>query len=403
MGNKVNDRPPAGRWWAVIILSALMIFGAAVSAASIILWVLPSLFGKEGVDTTSEMAVLRLWIPSGWIALAFATYYPLAKLRQKYRDMVEYDRFGNLRKQYSTMSSAERKKIEEQKMADIQRVAPDSLIKAHTHEGPADPDAELEKMIGLGPVKNAIREMKAQMEFDKESRPKKSDIEGEDKCYHMCFSGPPGTGKTTVARILTSYLYRYGVIKKNKSIEIDGNTLKGNTPSETNMKVTRFLQAAYGGVLFIDEAYALAGGTGENTDAVATLVKYMEDFRDEFVLVLAGYENEMKALVSSNPGFKSRIQHYLSFQPYSAPELREILMGMAGQAGYAVDGEAYPLFDEIMAKESRKKDFGNARAVRNCLTASIRKHKSNYMNGDIGKDCRYKLCREDITYSEGLT
>ena len=400
---KQEDKSPSGRWWALIILSAVLVVGAFLAVLVIGYWLVDCFLEGNGISLMTGEALLRFWLPLAWIIFTIISYFPLAKKRQAYRDLVEYDRFGNPRKQYSTMSAQERRRIEEAKMAEVQRVAPDSLIKAHTHTGPEDPDHELEAMTGLGSVKNTIRELKSQMQFDQENKKNKQLSADEDRCYHMCFSGPPGTGKTTCARILTSYLYKYGVIKKDKCIEIDGNTLKGGTPSETNLKVTRFLQAASGGVLFIDEAYALAGARGENTEAVATLIKYMEDFRDEFVLIIAGYENEMKALVASNPGFKSRIQHYLNFPSYSAPELREIFRSMAGAQGYAVDGEAYPMFDEIMAQESRKKDFGNARTVRNCLASSIRKHKSNFIDKKIPEEAKYMLLRADITFERGIT
>lgn len=393
---------PRGKYILVIIISVLMVIiafaGAGLAATYLITEIIK---GKGKIDLASGMSVLCLWLPVVWIVLTGATYYPLAKKRQQLRDLCEYDRFGNLRKSFSTMSSEQRKHAEQAKMVEIQRVIPDSLIKSCTHEGPKDPDAEMEKLIGLGQVRNEVLEMKAQLEFDKTDKKKDNKKTGgtDGDVMHMVFYGPPGTGKTTFARIITSYLYQYGIIKKNKCIEIDGNMVKGNTARETNMKMTRFLQSAIGGVLFIDEAYALARYKGENTAAVATLIKFMEDYRSEFVLILAGYENEMKQLIASNPGFKSRVR-YFNFPSYTMPELREIFMKMAGEEGYAVDGDAYPMFDEIMEQERKKRDFGNARTVRKCLSASIRKHKSNFMNNVISPEARYRLCREDISYDK---
>lgn len=398
----MNSNPPKGKYMLVIIISALMVVIAFAAAGVAVTYLITELIKTKGkMDFASGMSILCIWLPVAWIVVTAVTYYPLAKKRQSLRDMCEYDRFGNLRKGFSTMSSEQRKRTEERKMMDVQRVMPDSFIKANTHEGPADPDAEMAKLTGLNQIRQSVLELKAQLEFDQtESKKEKKQGSMNGDGFHMAFIGTPGTGKTTVARIITSYLYKYKMIKKNRCIEVDGNAVKGDTPHETNLKVTRLLQSAIGGVLFIDEAYAIAGRKGENKEAVATLIKFMEDFRNEFVLIFAGYENEMRALISSNPGFKSRITIFYKFPSYSMPELKEIFMKMAGEEGYAVDGSAYPLFEEIMSQESRKPDFGNARTVRKCLSATIRKHKSNYMNNVIPAESRYSLRYEDITYDK---
>ena len=398
---KADGEIPAGRYYLLIAISVIAVIGSFGGAGLAVSHILVSFSKDGGMDLYSMETILKLWLPIVWIVLTVVTYRPLAKIRQAYRDKVEYDKFGNLRKAYSTMSAQERRRIEEAKMTEMQRVAPDSLIKSHTHKGPEDPDKKLNAMTGLGQVKASVSALAAQMKFDWEHR-KDGHISGDgDTGYHMCFSGPPGTGKTTVARIVTSYLYKYKVIKENKCIEIDGNMLSGGTPSETTLRTTRFLQKAIGGVLFIDEAYAMIGH-GSNSEAVATLIKFMEDYRKDFVLIIAGYDNEMKALVASNPGFQSRIQHYIAFPSYSTPELREIFLSMAGSEGFAVDGDAYPMFDEIMERERNSRNFGNARTVRNCLAASIRKHKTNYEQKLIPVGSLYKLVKEDITYEKGI-
>ena len=405
MANSVqnNDKVPSGRYWLYIVLSVLAYIGGAFAVLIVAWYLVDAFISGEGISLTSAKAILMFWLPIVVFMVAVISAKPLTVKRQELRDLVEYDRFGNPRRKMSQMSAEERRRISEQRSAEIERVMPDSFIKSHTSKGPDDPDAELAAMTGLAPVKLAVAEMKAQMEFDMDSRKKGERERDGDACYHMCFSGPPGTGKTTCARIMASYLHKYKVIKKNFCIEVEGSDLRGGNPADTTLKCTRLLQASIGGVLFIDEAYAMMGDDRRNTDAVSTIIKFMEDYRDEFVLIIAGYSDEMASLIKSNPGFKSRIQHYIDFPSYSLPELDTIFMQMAGKEGYAVDGDAYPMFRELMERDMKDRHFGNARSVRSCLASSIRKHKANYMSGAINADKRYMLCREDITLEKGIS
>lgn len=210
------------------------------------------------------------------------------------------------------------------------------------------------------------------------------------------FYGSPGTGKTTVARIITGFLYQYGYIKENKCIEVDGNFLKAG--SDTATKTELVIRQAFGGVLFIDEAYALLeSGDGSGEQAVATLIKRMEDSRDRFILILAGYTNEMKRLLEANPGFESRIKEYLVFPDYDDMEMRQIFAHMANEQNFVVKDEAYEAFDERVLKERKLKSFGNGRTARNILDETIDRHALNFMDGRISSEDKYKICEPDIS------
>ena len=319
---------------------------------------------------------------------------PLQGLRIKYRTEVEYDEFGRSKSKgrYESLSKSERDQIDLQKTLDMERVMNSAAIKKITKKGSLDPQKDMDELIGLVPVKNKMKEMVARMEFDKANKSKRNSMSGR----HMVFYGSPGTGKTTVARILTGFLYKYGYIKKNKCVEVDGNFLKAG--QDTSLKTELIIREAYDGVLFVDEAYSLMDSVdGSGKDAIATLIKQMEDNRDRFILILAGYTDEMKYLLNANPGFESRIKEYLDFPDYSSTEMREIFMKMAQENNFVVSNEALESFDERMKKERKLKSFGNARTARNVLDESIDKHALNYVEGIIKKEDKFKLCGPDIS------
>lgn len=185
------------------------------------------------------------------------------------------------------------------------------------------------------------------------------------------------THNTTIARIMTGFLYKYGYIKRNKCIEIDGNFLKAGEDSAT--KTRMIIQKAYGGVLFIDEAYTIIDGSGGyGKEAVATLIKEMEDNRDKLIVILAGYKNDMKRLLDANEGFKSRIKEYLNFPDYNTEEMKQIFTAMVHSAGFVVSGEALNNFEIRCEKERKLSSFGNGRTVRNILDETLDRHALNY-------------------------
>lgn len=329
-------------------------------------------------------------------AAGIALNKPLQALRVKYRHDVEYDEFGRSKSKgnYEYLSKAERDKMDLQKTLDMERIMDSSALKKMTKKGAKDPEKEMNSLVGLVPVKTKMREMVARMKFEKEQGKKKEITSMSGR--HMVFYGSPGTGKTTVARIITGFLYKYGYIKENKCVGVDGNFLKAG--SDTATKTELVIRQAFGGVLFIDEAYALMeSGDGSGEQAVATLIKRMEDSRNRFILILAGYTNEMKRLLETNPGFESRIKEYLDFPDYDDMEMRQIFAKMANEQNFVVKDEAYEAFDERVLKERKLKSFGNGRTARNILDETIDRHALNFMDGRISSEDKYKICEPDIS------
>jgi hypothetical protein len=231
-------------------------------------------------------------------------------------------------------------------------------INTEKHQGPAL--EELDKLIGLAGVKACVREISA---FVKSK--------GADSLptLHMVFRGNPGAGKTTVARLLGRILAEAGALKRDDVfVEADRNSLVSIYLGGTAEKTASTVKSALGGVLFIDEAYSLFAGEGRDygAEAVAELVKMMEDHRRDFVCILAGYPKQMDAMLDMNPGLRSRIQFYLDFEDYDADEMMQIFSALASQYGYETTAGATETLQHEFAKITRRKNanFANGRTVR---------------------------------------
>ena len=191
---------------------------------------------------------------------------------------------------------------------------------------------------------------------------------------HMCFYGNPGTGKTEVARILSRILYDAGVLGEAKLVETDGRGLIGKYVGETGPKTQAKVNEAMNGILFIDEAYSLAGlndasggATSYGSEAIAVLLKEMEDHRGQFCVILAGYRDEMKNMLSSNPGFESRIQFTLDFPDYTREELGLIAKLFVAKKKYEIEDSALNRLLDVTEYFRSLPNFANARTVRNIL------------------------------------
>lgn len=350
---------------------------------------------KKGFDFSQNDLIILGFLAVIWFFL-FVIGKPLEKQQANLRNERDFDENGLSKKynSYQKLSRSEREAIDKQRLADVERIIGTGTLKKITKHGSENPDKDLENLMGLKKVKHEIAELSARMEFDKRAAAKHKKTM-RISSMHMCFMGPPGTGKTTCAKIMTGFLYKYGYIKHNKYIETDGNFLRGQTQGETSEKTSLLLSMAKGKVLFIDEAYALFSGV-DAQEATATIIKAMEDDRDSFVLILAGYENEMKRLIESNPGFFSRIGHILYFGNYTNAELTDIFSFMANQHNFFVPAETRERFEKRIVREKTKQNFGNARTCRNILDESISKHAYNLKHGVLKKDKMFTICPEDI-------
>lgn len=226
-------------------------------------------------------------------------------------------------------------------------------------------DEELDRLVGLSAVKRMIKKIRAYAKRNKD----KADFN-----LHMCFYGNPGTGKTEVARILSRILYDAGVLSEAKLVETDGRGLLGKFVGETAPKTASKIHDAMGGVLFIDEAYSLMGSNTANgsatnygEEAIAVLLKEMEDYRGQFCVILAGYKDEMKGMLSANPGFESRIQFTLEFPDYSREEIGEIAKFFLAKKKYDIENDALEKILDITDYFRNRPNFANARTVRNIL------------------------------------
>ena len=238
-----------------------------------------------------------------------------------------------------------------------------------------DAFAELDKLIGLAPVKGEVR-MLANFIAIQQKR-KRSGLKAAPISYHCVFTGNPGTGKTTVARILADVYRQMGILKKGHLVETDRSGLVGEYVGHTAVKTNKVIDSALDGVLFIDEAYTLVQG-GQNDyggEAIATLLKRMEDDRDRLVVILAGYTAEMKRFIDSNPGLQSRFNRYIQFPDYTAEELAKIFFLTAEKSQYNCDEDVKASIVDVMkmAVETKDKNFGNGRYVRNLFEKEIQR------------------------------
>lgn len=241
---------------------------------------------------------------------------------------------------------------------------------------------ELNGLIGLDNVKDMLKDLVSLMKF-------KSKTEGslklKDTNMHMVFLGNPGTGKTTVARMIAGILYNLKYIDQNKLIEVSAKDLIGQYVGQTAPKTISVIEKALGGVLFIDEAYSLASkpgssGSSFNEECIATLIQAMENYRDNLVVIFAGYNKEMDAFLKSNSGIVSRIGYTMQFNDYSLEELIEILKSMFKKAGFFIDESAIEAATKVIEEYRHSEGFGNARFVRNLYEKAIIKHASNTIN-----------------------
>ncbi|SEN43107.1 stage V sporulation protein K [Lihuaxuella thermophila] len=260
---------------------------------------------------------------------------------------------------------------------------------------------QLNQLIGLTQVKDFVREIYAWLEVGKRRRA--AGLLAEQQVLHMVFTGNPGTGKTTVARILSRLFREMGVLSKGHLVEVERADLVGEYIGHTAQKTREHVRKALGGILFIDEAYSLARGGDKDfgKEAIDTMVKAMEDYKNEFVLILAGYSDEMDHFLRSNPGLPSRFPIRLAFPDFMLDQLMEIAELMVKEREYRLSLAAKEKLRKHLQKEMQQGDshFGNARYVRNLIEQAIRHQAVRLLNMRYaGRDDLMTLRAEDFQF-----
>ena len=231
--------------------------------------------------------------------------------------------------------------------------------------------AELDALVGLSHVKAEVRRLTSLLQVQQLRADRGLPV--IETSHHLVFTGNPGTGKTTVARLLSQIYRAVGVVSQGQLVETDRSKLVAGYVGQTALKTSETLNAALGGMLLIDEAYALARG-GDNDfgrEAIDTLVKFMEDHRDDLAIVAAGYTAEMADFIDTNPGLKSRFTRTILFPDYTDDELVQIFVNLGEKHGYSCSDDALTMVRHRIGAEPRTRGFGNARFVRNLFETAV--------------------------------
>lgn len=293
--------------------------------------------------------------------------------------------------------------------AQQQKQAQQELPPQVAHQSDATPEErlalaleELDSLIGLHAVKERVKSYTNFLKLQEQRR--KAGLSTMPISLHMSFVGNPGTGKTTVARIIGQILGALGTLSRGHVVETDRSGLVAEYAGQTATKTNKLCDSALNGVLFIDEAYSLIDSSGEDAygrEAVQTLLKRMEDNRSQLAVILAGYNEEMESLIRSNPGLSSRINTTIEFEDYSPVELGKIFYVLCEQNEYRLSGEArYRLligFDYL--HKQRDRHFGNGRLARNTFEDSVRKLADRIVKiPNLSEELLTSLSAEDISF-----
>jgi probable Rubsico expression protein CbbX len=258
------------------------------------------------------------------------------------------------------------------------------------------------ELVGLAPVKTRIREIAALLVVDRLRR--EHGLASERPSLHMCFTGNPGTGKTTVARRMAEILHRLGYVERGHLVSVTREDLVGQYVGHTAPKTRDVLKKAYGGVLFIDEAYYLHRPENERDygqEAIEILLQAMENERDKLVVILAGYKDRMDEFFGSNPGMQSRVAHHIDFPDFTVEELMRIGDLMLEQRAYAFSPEAREVFREYVERRRRRPRFAHGRSIRNAIDRARLRQASRLFESEtaLGRDELITIEAEDLLKS----
>ena len=261
-----------------------------------------------------------------------------------------------------------------------------------------DLKAELDSYIGLEVVKQEVRNLINMVSVHQMRE--KNDLPTTDLSLHMVFSGNPGTGKTTIARIMARIYHSLGILSKGQLVEVDRSGLVAGYVGQTALKTSKVIKKAMGGVLFIDEAYALNGGSENDfgQEAIDTILKAMEDHRDDLVVIVAGYDDLMDDFIHSNPGLESRFNRFLHFEDYTLDEMMGIFSMQCKKGCYNLaEGAEEQVRAYIQEENDGGISFGNARGVRN-LFEKILIQQANRLavQGNVGREDLMTVTVEDV-------
>ncbi len=262
--------------------------------------------------------------------------------------------------------------------------------------------AELDSYVGMDAIKTEVRSLINMVQVYKLRR--EHDLPTTDMSLHMVFSGNPGTGKTTVARIMSRIYHGLDILSKGQLVEVDRSGLVAGYVGQTALKTQKVIEKAMGGVLFIDEAYAL-NGKSENDfgqEAIDTILKAMEDHRDDLVVIVAGYTELMDRFIHSNPGLESRFNRFLMFEDYTPEQMVAIFKMQCKKGCYVLAQGTEELVRDFIAEESADDSFGNARGVRNLFEHILVAQNNRLAKMEnVTRDDLMQILPDDVLHARG--